>query len=96
MEDRGDHRERGQQENRSWNAERGVEPHVRHEVLDRCEHGRGQEDLADERQCLGRVLVVQAVVVTTDIRQRNEHPDPTDRADQSAPKGIEMEVLLQK
>ena len=54
---------------------------VRHEVLDRSEHRRRQDEQPDEPQRPRRVSPVQAVVVPADERQHEQHADAADGAD---------------
>jgi hypothetical protein len=94
-EDRADHGEPGEEEHPHGDAEDRPEDRVRHGVLDRDQDGDRKDDLADQRQCLRRVLAVQTVVVPADQGQRHQDADAADGADQPALEGVEPEAVLE-
>ena len=59
-------------------------------------NGHRQDDLADERQGLGRVAAVEPVVVAADERQDDQDADAADGADQASAEGVEVVLLLQE
>ena len=94
-EDGTDHGESRQEQDGTRHAEDGPEDRVGHEVLNGNDDRDGQDDLADQRQGLGRILAVETVVVPADEGQRDEHPDGADGADDAALERIEPELLLE-
>ena len=94
LQDRPDHRERGEVQDLHHHADDGIAQRVRHRVLDRDHEGDGDDEEADETECLRRVLAEAGVVPSGGERQDAERQDPTEGSEKATLERVEVELFL--
>ena len=94
LQDRTDHRERGELQDRHDHADDGEARAFGMEYWIGTTNGDGDDQQADQTQRLRRVLAEPGVVAPGGERQDAEGQEPAERAEQAPLERIEVELLL--